>query len=434
MAHATARGAYGALADRINRFPQGAPPSDLLYRILSLLFTEREAGLVARLPIRPVTARRAARIWGMREAEARTVLDGLASRCILLDMETPNGTLYTLPPPMAGFFEFSMMRVRDDIDQHLLAELFYQYVTVEDDFIVSLFTHGETQLGRAFVNEPSLADARPAAGTEATRMQVLDYERASEVIGTAQHMGVGICYCRHKAEHVGKACKAPMNICMTFGGSADSLIRHGYARRVDKAEGMDLLAEAYESRLVQFGENVQRETGFICNCCGCCCEAMIAQRRFGSLNPVHTTNYLPHVDEATCNGCGKCVDTCPVEAMTLVSANDPEKPRKRRAELAAEICLGCGVCTRVCTHKALWLEPRPERVVTPVDTLHRTVLMAIERGNLQDCIFDNRALLSHRAMAGILGVILKLPPTKQVLANQQVKSRYLAKLLEQVKV
>ena len=439
MAHATARGAYGALADRLNRFPQGAPPSDLLYRILSLLFTEREAGLVARLPVRPVTARRAARIWGMREAEARTVLDGLASRCILLDMEGPNGTLYILPPPMAGFFEFSMMRVRDDIDQHLLAELFWQYITVEDDFIISLFTHGETQLGRVFVNEPALADARrPGNGTRKEArpdlMQVLDYERASEVIGTAQHMGVGVCYCRHKAEHVGKACKAPMNICMTFGGSADSLIRHGYARRVDKAEGMDLLAQAYESRLVQFGENVQRETGFICNCCGCCCEAMIAQRRFGSLNPVHTTNYLPHVDEATCNGCGKCVDTCPVEAMTLVSANDPAKPRKRRAELAAEICLGCGVCTRVCTHKALWLEPRPERVVTPVDTLHRTVLMAIERGRLQDCIFDNRALLSHRAMAGILGVILKLPPTKQVLANQQVKSRYLAKLLEQVNV
>ena len=159
MAHATARGAYGALADRLNRFPQGAPPSDLLYRILSLLFTEREAGLVAQLPIRPVTARRAARIWGMREAEARTVLDGLASRCILLDMEGPNGTLYILPPPMAGFFEFSMMRVRDDIDQHLLAELFWQYITVEDDFIVSLFTHGETQLGRVFVNEPALADA-----------------------------------------------------------------------------------------------------------------------------------------------------------------------------------------------------------------------------------------------------------------------------------
>jgi ferredoxin len=433
MAHATARGAYGALTQRLNRFPQGAPPSDLLYRILALLFTEKEAGLVAQLPVRPVTARRAARLWGMKESEARVVLDGLASRAILLDMEGPNGTLYILPPPMAGFFEFSMMRVRDDIDQHLLAELFYQYITVEDDFIIALFTNGETQLGRVFVNEPALATAPatvPATVPE-TRMQILDFERASEVIGTAEHMGVGVCYCRHKAEHVGKACKAPMNICMTFGGTADSLIRHGYARRVDAAEGMDLLAQAYEARLVQFGENVQRDVAFICNCCGCC-EAMIAQRRFGSLDPVHTTNYLPHVDAAACNGCGKCVDTCPVEAMTLVSANDPAKPRKRRAELTAAICLGCGVCTRVCPTNGLWLEPRPKRVVTPVDTLHRTVLMAIERGNFADCIFDNRALFSHRAMAAILGVILRLPPTKQVLASQQMKSRYLAKILERV--
>jgi ferredoxin len=197
---------------------------------------------------------------------------------------------------------------------------------------------------------------------------------------------------------------------------------------------MDLLAQAYDSRLVQFGENVQRDVAFICNCCGCCCEAMIAQRRFGALDPVHTTNYLPHVDAAACNGCGKCVDTCPVEAMSLVSANDPAKPRKRRAELAAEICLGCGVCTRVCLTNGLWLEPRPKRVVTPVDTLHRTVLMAIERGNLPGLIFENQALRSHRAMAAVLGVIMRLPPTKQVLANQQMKSRYLARILEHVTV
>ncbi len=436
MAHATSRGAYGALTQRLNRMPQGAPPSHLLYQILALLFTELEAGLVAQLPVRAVTARRAARIWGMGETEARTVLDGLASRAILLDIESPNGTLYMLPPPMAGFFEFSMMRVRDDIDQHLLAELFQQYITVEDDFILALFTHGQTQLGRVLVNEPALADVRSPDGGQARDgvMRVLDYERASEVIGTAEHMGVGLCYCRHKAQHVGKACTAPMNICMTFGGTADSLIRHGYARRVDRSEGMDLLAEAYESRLVQFGENVQRDVAFICNCCGCCCEAMIAQRRFGRLDPVHTTNYLPHVDAATCNGCGKCVDACPVEAMTLVSANDPHKTRKRRAELDADICLGCGVCTRVCPTGGLWLEPRPERVITPVDTLHRTVLMAIERGKLQDCIFDNQALASHRAMAAILGVILRLPPTKQVLATRQFRSRYLATLLEHVRV
>jgi len=463
MAHATAGGAYQRLTERLNRFPQGAPPSELLHRILGLLFSEREAGLVAQLPIRPFRAKQAAARWGTSVAEARRVLDGLASRAILLDMEAPGGTVYILPPPMAGFFEFSMMRVRDDVDQKLLSELFYDYITAEDDFIVSLFTHGTTQLGRVFVNEAAHAegDRRRAAARQAGGaatggsgpgsgngngsgdgsghaapvdggLHVLDYERASEVIGTAEQMGVGVCYCRHKMEHLGRACDAPKGICMTFGGTADSLIRHGFARRVDRVEGLDLLQEAYGHNLVQFGENVQRAVSFICNCCGCCCEAMIAARRFGLLDPVHTTRFLPHVDEAGCNGCGRCVMVCPVEAMTLVSANDPHRPKRRKAVLDAEICLGCGVCTRVCPTDGLWLEARPERVLTPVDTLHRTVLMAIERGRLQDCIFDNRALFSHRAMAAILGVILRLPPTKQVLATEQMRSRYLVKLLEHV--
>jgi hypothetical protein len=57
------------------------------------------------------------------------------------------------------------------------------------------------------------------------------------------------------------------------------------------------------------------------------------------------------------------------------------------------------------------------------------VLMAIERGTLQHLVFDNQALVSHRAMAAVLGVILRLPPMKQALASRQLKSRYLANLL-----
>jgi hypothetical protein len=94
------------------------------------------------------------------------------------------------------------------------------------------------------------------------------------------------------------------------------------------------LERASDYNLVQFGENVQEKVNFICYCCGCCCDALIAARKFGFLNPVH----------------------------------------------------------------------------------------------------NNQVMFSHRALAAILGVILKLPPVKQAVASQQFKSRYLASLIRRQKI
>ena len=426
MSHLTLKSGYSELVDRLNRFPQGAPPSATLYQILKILFSEQEAGLVARLPIKPFTAAQASRILKMSLTETQKSLDALASRAILVDTERDGLTTYTLPPPMAGFFEFSMMRLRGDIDQKVLGELFYQYLIVEEVFIRNLFVRGETQLGRVYVHEPVLSNENA--------LHVLDYERASQVIRTASVRGVGLCYCRHKMMHMGRACDAPMDICMTFNGSAESLTRHGYARAVDVSEGLDLLQQAYQQNLVQFGENVREGVNFICNCCGCCCEAMIAARKFGKLNPVHTSNFLPVIDETTCNGCGKCVNACPVEAMTLVSTNDPHHAKMKKAKVDEDVCLGCGVCVRTCGHASMSLRSRPQRVITPLNSVHRTVMMAIERGDLQNLIFDNRVLWNHRALAAVFGVILNLPPIKQAMASQQVKSRYLEHLISHVNI
>jgi hypothetical protein len=56
------------------------PPSETLYKILKILFSEREAGLVALLPIKPFTAAQAGQIWKMDLTETRQVLDELAGR------------------------------------------------------------------------------------------------------------------------------------------------------------------------------------------------------------------------------------------------------------------------------------------------------------------------------------------------------------------
>ncbi|MBN1562405.1 MAG: 4Fe-4S dicluster domain-containing protein [Anaerolineae bacterium] len=415
--------AYTRLVERLNRFPQGAPPSPSLYEILSILFSEREAALVAQLPIQSFALKDAARIWQVDESAAQKTLDDLTSRALIIDVAHPDGRImYSVPPPMAGFFEFSMMRLRDDVDQKRLAELYYQYLNVEDDFLTDLFGTGGTNLGRILINEQVIPSG----------VEVLDYERASEVVNTASHIGISQCYCRFKMQMVEEACAAPLDVCMTFNATAEGLIKSGYARQVDVAEGMDVLQTAYDHNLVQFGDNARRDMNFICNCCGCCCEALTAARRFETMNPLHTTNFIAAIDLDKCSGCGKCVNICPVEAMTLVSANDPTQPKRKQARLNEDICLGCGVCARVCDSDGITMQPREQRVFTPLTFAHRVVLTATERGQLQDLIFDRRDQWSQRTLAAILGAILRLPPVKRTLARQQVRSRFLEAWIDKV--
>lgn len=423
MAHRTIRSSYDDLTERLNRFPQGAPASELLERILALIFSEDEARLAAKLPIAPFRAPAAARAWKTSRTEAERILDELAARALIVDATKNGERLYFLPPPIAGFFEFAMMRTGNDPKQKALAELFHQYMTVEDDFVRELFGVGETKLGRVLVHEPSLS--------EENHLHVLDYERATAVVDDAYDLAVGICYCRHTRHHLGSACEAPLEMCMALNSAAGVIVRNGLGRRIETAEALELLHEARERGLVQFAENVRRRVNFICNCCSCCCEPLNAARRFAHLDPVHTTGFLPLLDELRCNGCGSCAEGCPVDSMTMTDeqSGNGDGPAPKRALVDESTCLGCGLCVRACARGALGLQRRAERVITPLDSAHRCVLQAIERGKLQNLIFSEQARTSHRAMAAILGVVFRLPPAKQILASEQVQSRYFEALL-----
>ena len=422
MGHLTSRDAYRNLEDRINWFTQGAAPSETLTKILRVLFTEKEAKWVAKLPIRPFSLKKTAQMWGTTEAKAEKLLDHLCEKGLLVDSYDHGIRKFVLPPPMIGFFEFSLMRTRGDIDQKYLSELFYQYINVEEDFIKDLFLGMDTKLGRVFVNEPVLM-------TEKTN-HILDYERATHIIEDADFIGVGTCFCRHKNFHLGIPCKlnAPMETCLTFGNVARSLAEHGgYTRPIDKSEALEILEMSYGYNLVQMGENVRERPSFMCNCCGCCCEALNAVRRFAPMQPIATTNYLPKINPDECVSCGKCEKVCPILAISMQERE--ASVDKKKPVIDETICLGCGVCARNCPKKAITLQRRPVEDITPVNSTHRFVLQAIEKGTLQNLVFDNQAFANHRAMAAVFGTILRLPPLKQAMASRQFKSVYLDHLL-----
>ncbi|MDP3285208.1 MAG: 4Fe-4S binding protein, partial [Desulfobacterales bacterium] len=54
------------------------------------------------------------------------------------------------------------------------------------------------------------------------------------------------------------------------------------------------------------------------------------------------------VDEEKCQGCGECVDVCPVEVFELQG--------EKSVPVNAEECLGCESCIEVCEPGAIIVE------------------------------------------------------------------------------
>jgi ferredoxin/coenzyme F420-reducing hydrogenase delta subunit len=53
------------------------------------------------------------------------------------------------------------------------------------------------------------------------------------------------------------------------------------------------------------------------------------------------------VDLPNCNGCNRCVEDCPYEAIRLVPRTD-DAPFPQQAEVDADLCVSCGICMGSC--------------------------------------------------------------------------------------
>ena len=62
------------------------------------------------------------------------------------------------------------------------------------------------------------------------------------------------------------------------------------------------------------------------------------------------SDVTPRVREESCTGCGKCVEWCPVEAISLEERPGEEK---KKSTIDREKCYGCGECSVTCLFDAI---------------------------------------------------------------------------------
>ena len=340
------------LRGRLDRHPIGLPRHAAIERILSMLFTREEAELAVAFPTTTVGIEGLISSTGRSEEEILPLLDSMAAKGLVLEIVKDDRKSYWLSAAFPGFFEYTFMRVRENFPYSEMARLMEDYFR-ESGFAKEIAGMG-TQRTRTLVRRDSLGEDLVS--------EVLPYETARGLIEQGESGSLQTCYCRHKVVHLGGSCslKAPVDeICMSFGVTADFLVRRGFARRADRSGLLRALDRAEEAGLVHIVDNFRENVIFMCHCCGCCCELLriLTEKRIHL--GIAPTRFVPVVDEEKCASCGTCQRRCQIGAIRMEPGG--------AAQVDEEWCIGCGICVAGCPSGALRLRPRATPLLPPRD-------------------------------------------------------------------
>lgn len=192
---------------------------------------------------------------------------------------------------------------------------------------------------------------------------IMPYEIAkTAIIECPDHIAVIDCVCRKVRGDEG--CK-PYDVCLVIGEPwvtwALERNHNVNGRLITKEEALKILKETDERGNVHAGFFKDIAAGrlySICNCCPCCCTALLSQN-YLTAPMMAGSGYIARIDYDKCKGCGICEKKCNFLAIY--------RDKDNKVTVNEDLCRGCEACAKFCKSDAISFELVDPNVLAPLD-------------------------------------------------------------------
>jgi len=209
--------------------------------------------------------------------------------------------------------------------------------------------------------------------TDKARQVVLPIDMMKQMVWDSKYRAIMTsCLCRtayscenfprnHGCIFIGGAAKAVVEKHMGREASIEEALAH-----IDRGAELGLVGQAMWVEVEAYIFGFKREKGVahwleICFCCPCCCSAfklINATKQPDIKSRFRSVGWKADIDEETCVRCKKCIDACPVKAISC---------RDNRIMIDEEACLGCGLCAVKCGKDSIKLHLETPLLATVED-------------------------------------------------------------------